>query len=724
MLTCSSLQAVPSLWHCPVSTLSGLQASDTWMCRLRKQLVRVLPETHPTPSVTVITVTTSSQPGISTSPSSQQESTVTSQLSPPPPPPPSPHPPSSPHPSPPLPATHAASKYQPVSTGATQDVELPRDAEDIERILRYPYHEDCNLCTVCIPQHVVAHHPKAQAVIRERGQPVVLSEDPDVSVNQFSPAETARRKQQSTSRSQHRQGIRQRSLHAATAQPGGRSQAAVERQHLQPQVEGLDLAGQSQFQPAFPDPEDGGSGAGSVQPDGSNRPGMQASSDSQTAAGGRQQGSQQRRLLTDTETRDEVESDGIYRIRGKSIDISDIAPGNTKAPARKRLRNCTVCWGCQQTLELMASGTTMAGSYYSHEPGGSPSWLFRVRTNKTTSGWAVVKVWCVPVMKVKQRGFAMCSQRKVYSQVKLLLAQNKVASECGLLDIAPRTWVEPVHGVIPGHGFRIDWLGLWADIADGVSVQNIQEAGKPPTPPHLILDLFTNRLNHTEVKMAALFDLLFSQCDRHQQNIFLTEKGKLWVIDNDQVHTTAWRRCGIDSMLLPTTQKFMINHLGFFYVLKYPQKDPPQTWTKNPNPLVLLDYRCHVEGGAIGKRFFPKLEQCMRHIGSMQAAEIQALYGYPNIRMSDAIRNRSTDMLSKGYEWTLLYGQPTNQAMHRYKIAPPCCAMHLVGKERRYTCNTSWVQMGQLPYGNPWHGGDWHGTPGRDTGSYVGGTVF
>lgn len=25
-------------------------------------------------------------------------------------------------------------------------------------------------------------------------------------------------------------------------------------------------------------------------------------------------------------------------------------------------------------------------------------------------------------------------------------------------------------------------------------------------------------------------------------------------------------------MILPTTQKFMINHLGFFYVLKYPQK--------------------------------------------------------------------------------------------------------------------------------------------------------
>lgn len=37
-----------------------------------------------------------------------------------------------------------------------------------------------------------------------------------------------------------------------------------------------------------------------------------------------------------------------------------------------------------------------------------------------------------------------------------------------------------------------------------------------------------------------------------------------------QVYKTAWRACGIDSMIVPTTQKFMINHLGFFYVLKYP----------------------------------------------------------------------------------------------------------------------------------------------------------
>lgn len=31
-------------------------------------------------------------------------------------------------------------------------------------------------------------------------------------------------------------------------------------------------------------------------------------------------------------------------------------------------------------------------------------------------------------------------------------------------------------------------------------------------------------------------------------------------------------------------------------------------------------------------------------------------------------------------------------------------------------------QMGRIPFGNAWHGGKWHGVPGKDTGTYEGGT--
>ncbi len=42
----------------------------------------------------------------------------------------------------------------------------------------------------------------------------------------------------------------------------------------------------------------------------------------------------------------------------------------------------------------------------------------------------------------------------------------------------------------------------------------------------------------------------------------------------------------------------------------------------------------------------------------------------------------------------------------------------------RFECTHNYTQMHEIPFGNPWHGGKWHGTPGKDTGSYVGGTEF
>jgi len=48
-----------------------------------------------------------------------------------------------------------------------------------------------------------------------------------------------------------------------------------------------------------------------------------------------------------------------------------------------------------------------------------------------------------------------------------------------------------------------------------------------------------------------------------------------------QVYTTAWRRSAVDSIVLPTTQKFMINHLGFGYTMKQP-------FHVRPEPMLLI----------------------------------------------------------------------------------------------------------------------------------------
>lgn len=56
------------------------------------------------------------------------------------------------------------------------------------------------------------------------------------------------------------------------------------------------------------------------------------------------------------------------------------------------------------------------------------------------------------------------------------------------------------------------------------------------------MDMLTHKVNHTAIKLGAIFDLLFSQCDRHQQNIFIRDDGNLQFIDNDQV--------GVDAVFL------------------------------------------------------------------------------------------------------------------------------------------------------------------------------
>eukprot|EP00798_Chlamydomonas_sp_ICE-L_P025794 gene25794-11467_t len=403
----------------------------------------------------------------------------------------------------------------------------PADEAEVKRILNFPHVSECKVCKACIPHSAVAHTPKAQQYASKPSIRDIL-EQGDVFA-EF-----------------HEKTRAQSNKHSLSSDSSG---------------SGAQLS-------------DGVSSTGS---------GTRGTA---------------RRLLSgdDDDSRFQIEQlDGIFHLRGHDVNLSNIAPGNHMEHHRVDLQDCPICWGCKHTLEFMASGVVQSGSYYSHEVGGSPSWLFRVRTNKTSSGWAVVKTWCVPVMKVKQRGYSPCSPKRTYAQMKILMAQeldsedcgfgdivpklwikpingvvpgyafphqvsedygfgdivpklwikpingvvpgyafpHQVSEDCGFGDIVPELWIEPINGVVPGHGFPVNWLGLWADIAEGASIQNLYEGGHPILAPEKFLNLLKS-INHEEVKRGAIFDLLFSQCDRHQENLFFTDSGKMTLIDNDQ----------------------------------------------------------------------------------------------------------------------------------------------------------------------------------------------
>lgn len=53
-----------------------------------------------------------------------------------------------------------------------------------------------------------------------------------------------------------------------------------------------------------------------------------------------------------------------------------------------------------------------------------------------------------------------------------------------------------------------------------------------------------------------------SQCDRHSQNIFVDDRGQIKLIDNEVALQDSWKDCGVDSILIPTTQKYNIVRMG------------------------------------------------------------------------------------------------------------------------------------------------------------------
>lgn len=67
----------------------------------------------------------------------------------------------------------------------------------------------------------------------------------------------------------------------------------------------------------------------------------------------------------------------------------------------------------------------------------------------------------------------------------------------------------------------------------------------------------------------------------------------------------------------PAVQKHAINALGFGYVMKTHDEVGPGS------PLMSLDYRCHVAGGAIGTNYPPPVARCLRSLSDMSPERVR-----------------------------------------------------------------------------------------------------
>ena len=69
-------------------------------------------------------------------------------------------------------------------------------------------------------------------------------------------------------------------------------------------------------------------------------------------------------------------------------------------PSAPPVVNCSVCYGCTTQLEYLGN-MTFQGRRFKHDSGASATWTFRAASNRTADREAVVKLYCLPLLKGK-----------------------------------------------------------------------------------------------------------------------------------------------------------------------------------------------------------------------------------------------------------------------------------------------------------------------------------
>ncbi|KAK3255550.1 hypothetical protein CYMTET_35274 [Cymbomonas tetramitiformis] len=383
----------------------------------------------------------------------------------------------------------------------------------------------------------------------------------------------------------------------------------------------------------------------------------------------------------------------MSKLRPKELSNFRMAP----VPPDNSLPECAVCSGCSTQLIPMVKTKTFANVNYTMEVGASPANVYRAYSSLKHGALGVVKLWCLP--KKNSKGeymkFQGCSspKEKIYStMLRKVAGMQKVCSMCGLERLNAQAWAEHVRSVQPHTGIKVDAHGLFMEKVDGISLATLM-SGKPMTTPATRLKML-NMISSEAVVEAAITDLLLSQCDRHPQNVFLNPEGVMRFIDNDQGLADAWRPCQVDSIFLPTTEKFEIARAGWRHIGSK-GKEP---MAKHPNPLRILDYRCHVTGGAIGKDYPPNLklrhvaQTCLQKLASVDERTLELGLNLPEKRHAGILRERAQAMLKDGFEKAL--ADASSRQTPTFPVADPCCNITLV--KNAFHCSSTATREGAV----------------------------
>ena len=391
------------------------------------------------------------------------------------------------------------------------------------------------------------------------------------------------------------------------------------------------------------------------------------------------------------------------------------APAGTTLNARARsdgTTKCSACYGCNLVIERLPSKTSFMNKSVAVQRGASGAAVFvgrtRARAESEAASDAVkdvfVKAWCGlrgdyqhhlddpngrpqvynctfdrqlkshPSFSAGPHCREKATDGSMFCNHAFLGALDTIAREAGLADVIPRAYSLRALTYTPWDGTSSAGVKQDVDVmvfnkAPGASYESLSNV---LTLENLAL---LRKISPEKILKLALFDVLTTQADRHGQNVFITEDGDIHGIDNEAAMNNE-----LNSMFIPGGQKFEVYRLGYHVVCCRVTNICGERAPSLPAMGTLLDYRCHVDGGYIGKNYPPEFEAFLKRVDAMKDAE--EVYEYFKMAVPShavKLKERIHDLLTLGFEGTVkkVYSQMRpgdgSYGNFQYAVQPRCC---------------------------------------------------